>query len=249
MNCTCKTCNNFFEEGVNFCPKCGTQVKKNSKDISRKSLDLIILFYVAILIFSVISYFLYEKYPYSLGVELIIEAVFIALIIGFSSLHLQNILKLYKPFNGDYKAVLFSMIFPIISGLLVYYSIEYVNFWLFEDYTFNIIDEYYYTENPFFWAFLFVVIIPPIFEELAFRGFLFNQLLKVTSTKVTIVATSFIFALIHFSIISLVWIFPFGIVLGYLRSKYNTLWLGMIVHFIHNLIILLLDYYYFDVTI
>jgi membrane protease YdiL (CAAX protease family) len=31
------------------------------------------------------------------------------------------------------------------------------------------------------------------------------------------------------------------LVLGYLRSRYNTLWLGIIIHFIHNLSIVLID--------
>jgi membrane protease YdiL (CAAX protease family) len=96
-------------------------------------------------------------------------------------------------------------------------------------------------DHALLWAIFFIVILPPIFEELAFRGFLFNQLQKVTSQNVTIVATAFIFALVHFSFISFIWIFPFGLVLGYLRSRYNTLWLGIIIHFIHNLSIVLID--------
>ena len=100
--------------------------------------------------------------------------------------------------------------------------------------------------NTFFWVLIFYTVIPPIFEELAFRGFLFNQLRTIVSPSVTILATAFIFALIHFSWISIVWIFPFGIVLGYLRHRYNTLWLGMIIHFIHNLLVVLLDYYYYN---
>ena len=87
-----------------------------------------------------------------------------------------------------------------------------------------------------------------VFEELAFRGYLYNQLRKVTSDKNTIIATAFLFALIHFSFLSLIWIFPFGLLLGYFRKKYNTLWLGMIIHFIHNFIVLMLDYYFYSIS-
>lgn len=246
MGSKCKTCNSIFQEEIKFCSKCGTSLIKDINDTKTRSLNLIISFYVAILIFSVISYLLFDRFPSNLKVEIIIESVFIGLVIGFSSFELQDIIKLYKPFKIDYKAIVFVFIFPLVTGISVYYSVEYINLNLFEEYITNTIDEYSYTENSFFWAFLFVVIFPPIFEELAFRGFLFNQLLKVTSANVTIIATAFIFALVHFSLISLLWIFPFGIVLGYLRSKYNTLWLGMIIHFIHNLIVLLFDYYYYD---
>ena len=130
---------------------------------------------------------------------------------------------------------------PIASAFLVYYGIEWVNNALeFTDE--NIFEEYSYYNNSLFWAIIFTAILPPVFEELAFRGFLFNQMRKVSSIQVTIIATSFIFALVHFSFISFLWIFPFGIFLGYLRQRYQTLWLPMIVHFIHNFLVLMLDY-------
>jgi membrane protease YdiL (CAAX protease family) len=109
--------------------------------------------------------------------------------------------------------------------------------------------QYLYLEHPLAWGIFFIAILPPIFEELAFRGYLFNLLKRVTNARNTIIATSFLFALVHFSFISIIWIFPFGLLLGYLRNKYNTLWLGMIIHFIHNLIVFLLDYFVFNYTI
>jgi len=42
---------------------------------------------------------------------------------------------------------------------------------------------------------------------------------------------------------------PIKGITGVLRSKYETLRLGVIIHFIHNLIVLSLDYYYFDITL
>jgi len=137
----------------------------------------------------------------------------------------------------------FSIVFPIFTSFGVYFFIEFINGFIFEEESLNYFVTYAYLDNPLFWAILFIAILPPIFEELAFRGFLFNKLKEVSSNQVTIIGTAFIFALVHFSFLSFIWIFPFGIVLGYLRSRYNTLWIGMIIHFIHNFIVLMIDYY------
>ena len=38
----------------------------------------------------------------------------------------------------------------------------------------------------------------------------------------------------HLQIISLLWLIPIGLVFGLLRNKYNTLWYGVIGHFVYN---------------
>ena len=161
--------------------------------------------------------------------------------LGFCALDWKAIAKLYLLSKVDLKGVLMTLLVPIASAFLVYYGIEWLNGVL-DWYDENIYEEYIYYENTLFWAILFTTIIPPIFEELAFRGFLFNEMRKVSSVQVTIIGTSFLFALVHFSLISFIWIFPFGLFLGYLRQRYNTLWLCMVAHFIHNFLVLMLDY-------
>ena len=99
--------------------------------------------------------------------------------------------------------------------------------------------------NAIMWSYIFIAFVPALFEELGFRGYLFNQMLKIASPTITIIVTGFLFALMHMSFISMIWLVPFGIFLGYLRLKYNVIWLGMIVHFIHNAIVLGFDIYYF----
>ena len=47
---------------------------------------------------------------------------------------------------------------------------------------------------------------------------------------------------IHLSIISLLWLVPLGLVLGFLRGKYNTLWYGMVAHFTYNFAITIFEF-------
>ncbi|WP_299223063.1 CPBP family intramembrane glutamic endopeptidase [uncultured Aquimarina sp.] len=243
----CKTCNESLEAVVNFCPSCGTSVTKIGKRDKSEHLNLVIAFYIVMLVFLVINFFLYQD-DSSLMQEIATESIFALIIIGFTFFDFKNIIKLYRFPKIDLLPLLGYITIPFASAFLVYYAVEFINVQL-SDETYNYYFGYVDYPNPMFWAVLFVAIFPPIFEELGFRGFLYNQLNKIASTKVTIILTAFIFALVHFSVISLLWIFPFGLLLGYLRHKYNTLWIGMIIHFIHNFIVLYLDYYYFDSTL
>jgi len=245
MEITCKNCKTTFANHIKFCSKCGTSIHKGIDEERSNSMNLVITFYIVFLVFAFAAYAIYDNNDYSLGLELGIELSFAALVIAFSAFDYKNILKLYRLPKMNWKPWVFALAFPVFTAFVVYYGIEKINLFLFEESADNYMTNYMTLSNPLAWGVFFIAILPPIFEELAFRGFLFNQLEKVATKKVTIIATAFLFALVHFSLISLIWIFPFGLVLGYLRSRYNTLWLCMIVHFIHNLIVVLLDYKYY----
>ncbi|AUC75094.1 CPBP family intramembrane glutamic endopeptidase [Olleya sp. Bg11-27] len=245
MSFLCRQCNYSFETKVKFCSQCGASVAITTTTKKIKNVNIIISFYVAMLVFIVSAYYVDITFPFNLEAELIVEIGFACIVIGFASLDLQPILKLYSFKTIKLKLIVFSIITPIVTSLFVYFFIEFINYVFLLSNDTNYYQSYLYLDYPLFWAIVFIAILPPIIEELAFRGVLFNQLQKVTSNKVTIIATAFLFALIHFSILSFLWIFPFGLLLGYLRSRYSTLWLGIIIHFIHNLSIVLLDYYNF----
>lgn len=246
MSYVCSECNKEFLSKVKFCTNCGKAFNITNTDAKAQSLNIIIVFYVVFLLYAVVSYFLYSEYPSSLSTEIIIESVFALMVIGFSVIDYKGVFKLYKLPKVDWKILTFTIVFPLFSAFTVSIVVGHINDFLFNVQYDNYYSDYLYLGNPLFWAILFIAITPPIFEELAFRGFLFNRLQKVTSEKITIVSTAFIFALIHFSFISLIWIFPFGLILGYIRSKYNTMWYGIIIHFIHNFIVLMIDYYAYN---
>lgn len=245
MSFLCENCNAFFETGDKFCSKCGKRLVKK-KEISRaETLNIIIGFYVTMLIFIAVTYFANEDATDGLYAGLIIEILFAVIVVVFSVLDYKAIVKLYSFKSLNWKAVALSIIIPLFSGVIVYYLVGFLESLIGNES--NYYATYSHLNHSIFWAIFFIAVLPSIFEELAFRGFLFNKLNEVANIKITIIATSFLFALIHFSFISFLWIFPFGLLLGYLRAKYNTLWLGMIVHFIHNLVILVFDIYYFSI--
>lgn len=242
---SCKHCNFFFETEVKFCSQCGQPVFKAIDLKKTKSLNIIISFYVVMLIFIAIVYYVDSAFPFNFQADLGIEISFALIVLAFAFLDIKPILKLYTFKTINLKLIGYAIITPIITSLLVYFSIEFIEYLFSSGETANYFESYLYLEYPLFWSIIFIAIAPPIIEELAFRGVLFNRLKEVANSRLTIIATAFLFALIHFSILSFVWIFPFGLLLGYLRDRYKTLWLGMIIHFLHNFIVLMLDYYNF----
>lgn len=240
----CNHCKNQITQTTIFCGNCGKKITFQKDIKEESSLKLVIAFYISFLIFTIVSYVV-SLDQFNLVTEIVIESIFILITLGFTFFDYKKIIGLYNFKKVNWKNLLFSLLFPVFSAFTVYYAVEWFDSVFLEGGE-NVFLTYSEFPNSLFWVVIFYVIIPPIFEELAFRGFLFNQLLQISNWKVTVFATALIFALIHFSFLSLLWIFPFGIILGYLRYKYETLILGMVIHLIHNLIVVLLDYYYLE---
>jgi len=242
----CSHCNATMSDNDKFCGHCGMPLVPEKVGKERRVVYLIVAFYAFFLLHTIVSFFIYEE-EITLTRELWVEGIFILSTIIFCLMDWKRILALFTAQGVPLWAWGISILFPIVTGFSVYYGMDVINSFL-EVEDNNVFWEYFTYENPVLWAMIFYVLIPPIFEELAFRGFLFNQLRLLLNPTVTIIATAVLFALVHFSFVSMLWIFPFGMALGYLRFRFKTLWLGMIIHFIHNLIVVSLDYYYFDST-
>lgn len=96
---------------------------------------------------------------------------------------------------------------------------------------------YYYTDYRL--MIYSVAIMPALFEELAFRGVLYNYFAAVTEERRVVMLTATIFAAMHLNFIALLWLLPLGFYLGYLRKKHHTVWYGALFHFGFNLMICL----------
>ncbi|MEO8710955.1 MAG: type II CAAX endopeptidase family protein [Parafilimonas sp.] len=88
-----------------------------------------------------------------------------------------------------------------------------------------------------------IALYPAIFEELAFRGVLYNYLNTFLDERLVVIVTGFIFGIMHLSFISLFWLVPFGILVGAMRKRFGTIWYGVIFHFTFNLVAVLFDLY------
>jgi len=93
-------------------------------------------------------------------------------------------------------------------------------------------------------AFISLVILPPLGEEIIVRGYLYSGLRKVLRFWPSLIVTSLLFGAAHLQLGSgsaLVWAaaidtFLLSVVLVFLREKTGALYAGMLVHMVNNLL-------------
>jgi sodium transport system permease protein len=86
--------------------------------------------------------------------------------------------------------------------------------------------------------FLVFAILPAICEELAFRGYILNGLLKRFRPRSAILLTSFLFALFHMNVFQFLPAFFLGVILGLLTVRSRSLYPAMAFHFLYNALLL-----------
>jgi tetratricopeptide (TPR) repeat protein len=89
-------------------------------------------------------------------------------------------------------------------------------------------------------AFLSVVVVGPIVEEILFRGLIYGALERRLRVAGAILASSFMFAFVHLQPTYFIPIFCLGAVLGWARWKTGSLGLPILVHVLNNGVSLLL---------
>ncbi|MDX1651202.1 MAG: type II CAAX endopeptidase family protein [Brumimicrobium sp.] len=90
-------------------------------------------------------------------------------------------------------------------------------------------------------AYIFAVIviglITGISEELAFRRFLFHHLFKNTGKLwLSVVASAFVFALLHFNYLQFIPLFCFGVILAIMYQLSGSIWPAVLAHTLNNML-------------
>ncbi len=88
--------------------------------------------------------------------------------------------------------------------------------------------------------FIFSALVAPVVEEIAFRRVVFTFMARIFGSAPSIILTSFIFACMHGGIIQLVPLFILSLALQYLYIKNNSLYPSILLHCMHNSIIMFL---------
>ena len=84
------------------------------------------------------------------------------------------------------------------------------------------------------WFFLVGVVFAPFVEEIFFRGFLFQGFRQKYGWIRAMLLSSAIFAAAHLDPVSLIPTFILGLLLAYLFQRSNSVWPGIILHFLVN---------------
>jgi membrane protease YdiL (CAAX protease family) len=88
--------------------------------------------------------------------------------------------------------------------------------------------------NSPFWFAIVAAVVAPFVEETFFRGFLFQGFRARYGWKVGMVLSSAIFAAAHLDLVVLIPTFILGNVLAYVYHRSNSVWPGIVLHFLVN---------------
>ena len=236
--------------------------------------DLCILFILYILVFFMLSYvgkFLFKNfynYYYILFVKyngifgILLFLLFIIIFYLFYSKDLKIIFT-YKKLNFSF--VVKGLIY-LSSIMTIYYIISFIfdNSFLFNFFKYfndvltgkkniTIYDILILEKSlrPCFEPFMFIatVIISPIFEEILYRGLMYNKLKEISNAFIGVLISSILFALLHIPKygfgINTFFLFLVGILLTYCYEKTDNIYVPILVHSINNFFIFLFNYVYF----
>ncbi len=126
------------------------------------------------------------------------------------------------------------IIYLIVSGIfiLIASQLSFINLDQVQDTGFSQIEQRY----EYIVAFLMLVVIAPVAEEILFRGFLFGKLRKHVPIWVAILITSLLFAIVHGAVNVGIDVFALSIVLCLLRLVSGTIWPSILLHMLKNAI-------------
>jgi membrane protease YdiL (CAAX protease family) len=88
--------------------------------------------------------------------------------------------------------------------------------------------------NSPIWFFIVGAVFAPFVEEIFFRGFLFQGFRERYGWKAAMLLSSAIFAAAHLDLVALIPTFILGNVLAYVYHRSNSVWPGIILHFLVN---------------
>jgi uncharacterized protein len=238
----CMKCQCALDGTERFCGNCGQEVDLTSDpevlDVASIKPSLT-YFFVTLLVLA--SYKLTGIFPEGFEGSVLVSAIDLAVLLVFWYHFRKEITPLFSFAGFNIKVVALTISASFVAAIVVSYLCDFLNVSIFE--------EVYYgpyqfadTENPLLWTIVLTCIFPAITEEVAFRGFLFTNIARITSANTAMYVSSFIFGVLHLSYISMLWLIPIGIVFSFLRIRFNILWYGIIGHFAYNLFISLIDF-------
>ncbi|MGP8217148.1 MAG: CPBP family intramembrane glutamic endopeptidase [Bacteroidia bacterium] len=237
----CPYCQEENRSKAVFCSNCGKKISTDIKPDYEKHVKGFSIFFFTLLGYIAVLHFIK---PADYTMMLLSQVAFIFIIIVFFIIYFREVAPLFR--LGSLR--LLTLFGVLISACIMAFAVcklgDFMNKSLFNREEYSYYEYFGESSHPLLMAILFIGVVPALFEELAFRGILFNELLKILPYRPVIIITSLLFTLLHFSLLSVIWLFPGAIAVGYLRAKYNTLNYGILAHFTYNTSIVFLQVYY-----
>ena len=239
MNCS--VCNTQVKPYHRYCNNCGNNLyfNKNQTNLyNDTNFQSALIFFIIYLLICLTVHFtnLFNDYSRQFRIEILLAA--------FTLIYVQQNFNSIKPLlrfrNFSVIRLIGFVTTAAISSVIINIIVAKLNVSFFETNT-GYYNRYRIYSMPALLMVYSIAINPALFEELAFRGVLYNYLSKFLNERFVVIITAFMFAVVHLNLLSLTWLIPFGIVVGNMRKKFGTIWYGVIFHFTFNLVTVLFD--------
>ena len=237
----CQKCQTESTKAYSYCNNCGSKLYTEPTDNYHVSVTKTKVFFFVLLGYIALLHFL--KFNSTYIISLTTDLIFALIIIVFLLFNFKSLKETLIPKISNYKLLIIVSFSLCVLAFLVTHFADFLNQSVFNTNNSSYYEHYKDSPSPLLLCIISVGVFPAIFEEIAFRGILFNELKNIMSVNATIIITTVLFTILHFSFISFLWIFPIGFLFGYLRSKYNNLIYGIIGHFVYNSSIVLIEYF------
>lgn len=231
------TCGNAITPTDRYCPACGARIVNDQEVIhnnifATRSMLIVLGYYcICFVLWLGIEYGDWVQDTHDFFVLHIVDA---AITLTFAMVGIRQLIPLYSFKNVVLKKILLYSIAAAVASIAINYLTTLINVSLYDS------DLRFYplfssSNYPAVYMIALVAVYPALFEEMAFRGFMFNSVKNLAGGTNAVIVTSLLFAIVHFAFLSLFWLIPFALITARLRNKHNTLWYGMAIHFAFNL--------------
>lgn len=235
----CQKCNAGNNNSATYCSNCGNRIKVEQGIDYTIHVKNISIFFFALLSYIIVLQL--TNFCDNYIALLIADTLFAVIVLLFFFLNYKSTIKLFNFRKFKISIIIKLLLFVIILAVAVIIFASYYNQKVLNGYDYIYYNQFKHSPAPLLFSIISISVFPAIFEEIAFRGILFDESYKLAGLKPAILITSILFTILHLSLFSILWIFPLSLIFGYLRAKYNTILYGIIGHFVYNTCILLLQ--------
>jgi uncharacterized protein len=237
----CVQCNGVISAESRFCKHCGHALVEETVDTEQKWQDikLVAIFFAAQAIICAAANYVHVFHTLVWSIS--IDVVLAILAVTFFCNNWNENRTVFNWRSFSVSKLTGYCIIAAAGSVVVSFCVQWLNRSLFsEEFSYYA----FYADYKYgkLLAVFFIAVMPALFEELGYRGFVMGRLLNVVEKNQAIFITSFLFAIMHMSFISLFWLIPFALLLGYVRVKENTLWYGVCMHFMFNFTVCLSEF-------
>jgi uncharacterized protein len=233
----CATCGLALKVGAQFCGGCG--LRRAMAPADRGELRMVISLYVGTLLLAAawMIYFRITEQAFTTAAGATIAFTLLTLVYAARHRDLIAAPSSHLGFAPGGYALILGASVPIVLLVAGYVSLLGHAFGMHPEPELRAFEA-----RSVVWPLLLLVVLPPLGEELTFRGLIFGGLRQSLTVKEAVVVSSFAFAILHLSVPSLVTHLPLGLYFCWLRYRSQSLWPGVFAHACHNLGVCVLEW-------